>query len=389
MSQSIGKTIKMLRKERNFTQEEIAEQLNVTSQAVSKWENETGMPDISQIIPLASVFGVSTDVLFGVEGTTANDEAIKIVENAYAVEEYGKLETYLIAYDMMMEGLKTYPISLMLLVNCMGLGLSLSLPENGWLHASDRAEEIATETIRQANLIISYSKNIDDIMRAHQVLVFLYSSAGDYAKAEAETRQFPARSDYTLYSNMARINEYRKNYDGAIIDLCNDNDFLLQYLEDNCARIGKAYFNIGKFNDAITIYETYFDVMKAIFKGEIFPPYHDFDSGDCYLLLAQAYLATGDTEKAMNGVENSIMYWLNLCESFKYDRLERRELMQTPFVKETQQAIYIEKSMLKDKLLKKLQTPEIDALKKNQRFKALYEKVNSIDYLQKIYNGRL
>lgn len=349
----------------------------MTSQAVSKWENETGMPDISQIIPLASVFGVSTDVLFGVEGTTANDEAIKIVENAYAVEEYGKLETYLIAYDMMMEGLK---ISLMLLVNCMGLGLSLSLPENGWLYTSDRAEEIATETIRQANLIISYSKNIDDIMRAHQVLVFLYSAAGDYAKAEAETRQFPARSDYTLYSNMARINEYRKNFDGTVIDLCNDNDLLLQYLEDNCARIGKAYFNIGKFNDAITVYETYFDVMKAIFKGEKFPPYHDFDSGDCYLLLAQAYLATGNTDKAMNCVENSVMYWLNLFESFKYDRFERRELMQTPFVKETQQTIYIEKIIIKEKLLKKLSIPEIDSLRNNQRFKALYEKVNSINY---------
>ncbi len=47
MSQSIGQTIKRLRKKRNLTQEELAEQLKVTSQAVSKWENETGMPDIS------------------------------------------------------------------------------------------------------------------------------------------------------------------------------------------------------------------------------------------------------------------------------------------------------------------------------------------------------
>lgn len=245
MSQSIGKMIKMLRKERNLTQEELAEQLNVTSQAVSKWENETGMPDISQIIPLASVFGVSTDVLFGIEGMTANDEAIEIVEKAFSTKEYGRLETYLKAFDIMMEGLKKYPSNLILLNNCMGLGLALSLPENGWMYASERAEEIAAETIRQANLIISYSKNIDDIMRAHQALVFLYSSAGDYDKAEAETRQFPARPDFTLFSNMATINEYRKNYVGVVSDLCNDNDFLLQYMEDNVARLGKAYFNIG------------------------------------------------------------------------------------------------------------------------------------------------
>lgn len=380
MSQSIGQTIKRLRKERNLTQEELAEQLNVTSQAVSKWENETGMPDISQIIPLVSVFGVSTDVLFGVEGTSANDEAIKIVEKAYAMEEYGRLETYLMAYDILMEGLKKYPNNLRLLYHCMDLGLALSLPENGWLYASNRAEELATETIRQANLIISYSKDIDDIMRAHQTLVFLYSSIGDYDKAQVETRGFPARPDFTLFSNMARINEYSKNYDRAVIDLCNDNDFLLQYLEDNFARLGKAYFNIGKFNDAITVYETYFDVMKAIFKGDKFPPYHDFDSGDSYLLLAQAYLATGASDKAMNSVENAVMYYLKLCEAVKYDRFDRRELMQTPFVKETQQTIHIDKSILKEKLLNKLSAPEIEPLKDNKRFKILYEKINSFNY---------
>lgn len=82
----------------------------------------------------------------------------------------------------------------------------------------------------------------------------------------------------------------------------------------------------------------------------------------------------------MNSVENSVMYYLNLCEAFKCDRFDRRELMQTPFVKETQQAIYIEKSIMKEKLLGKLSALEIEPLRKNKRFKALYEKANSIDY---------
>ena len=72
MTNTIGQSIKKLRKERNLTQEELAEQLNVTAQAVSKWENETGLPDISQVVPLASVFGVSTDALFGMEDTSAD-----------------------------------------------------------------------------------------------------------------------------------------------------------------------------------------------------------------------------------------------------------------------------------------------------------------------------
>lgn len=59
MSETMGQIIKRLRKERNFTQEELAELLGVTCQAVSKWENDSGLPDISQVVPLSVVFGVS------------------------------------------------------------------------------------------------------------------------------------------------------------------------------------------------------------------------------------------------------------------------------------------------------------------------------------------
>ena len=90
---NIGQIIKQLRKERGLTQEELAEQLNVTAQAVSKWENGTSLPDISQVVPLASVFGVTTDVLFGIEGTNAAEEAYRIVSEAEEIKRYGELST--------------------------------------------------------------------------------------------------------------------------------------------------------------------------------------------------------------------------------------------------------------------------------------------------------
>jgi transcriptional regulator with XRE-family HTH domain len=70
---SLGQKIKKLRKESYLTQEQLAEKLNVTFQAVSKWENETGMPDISQIVPLIKIFGITTDELFGIQ----SDESAK------------------------------------------------------------------------------------------------------------------------------------------------------------------------------------------------------------------------------------------------------------------------------------------------------------------------
>ena len=69
MKETIGQIIRRLRKERDLTQEELAEKLNVSSQAISKWENGSTIPDISQVVPLAKLFGISTDYLLSNETT--------------------------------------------------------------------------------------------------------------------------------------------------------------------------------------------------------------------------------------------------------------------------------------------------------------------------------
>lgn len=71
---SMGNTIKCLRKAMDVTQEEMAKCLGVSYQAVSKWENETTLPDISMIPALATYFGVTTDELFGYKLNVMTDK---------------------------------------------------------------------------------------------------------------------------------------------------------------------------------------------------------------------------------------------------------------------------------------------------------------------------
>lgn len=66
MEPKLGATIKRLRNEKQITQEELATYLGVSFQAVSKWENETTMPDIALLPKLALFFGVKIDDLFAV-----------------------------------------------------------------------------------------------------------------------------------------------------------------------------------------------------------------------------------------------------------------------------------------------------------------------------------
>ena len=58
---TIGKRISEYRKKKNLKQDELAEMLGVSAQAVSKWENDISCPDISLLPELSRIFGVSID----------------------------------------------------------------------------------------------------------------------------------------------------------------------------------------------------------------------------------------------------------------------------------------------------------------------------------------
>lgn len=67
MEETLGKRIMRHRKHLGLTQEQLAEQLGVTAQAVSKWENDLSCPDITMLPKLSEIFGITTDELLGRE----------------------------------------------------------------------------------------------------------------------------------------------------------------------------------------------------------------------------------------------------------------------------------------------------------------------------------
>lgn len=96
MELKIGAAIKRFRTERGITQEELADKIGVSFQAVSKWETNTTTPDIAVIPQLALFFGVSIDALFSMNhddymeriGTMLRDEHTISPENFVWAERY-------------------------------------------------------------------------------------------------------------------------------------------------------------------------------------------------------------------------------------------------------------------------------------------------------------
>ncbi len=76
MNESIGNIIMRLRKEHGMTQDQLANALGITFQAVSKWENGVSSPDISTLPLLADLFGVTVDQLLGREALPLQEESL-------------------------------------------------------------------------------------------------------------------------------------------------------------------------------------------------------------------------------------------------------------------------------------------------------------------------
>lgn len=67
MQETFGQRFSRIRKQRGLTQEELGEKFGLSGQAVSKWENDASMPDVSLLVELSETLNVSLDELLGKE----------------------------------------------------------------------------------------------------------------------------------------------------------------------------------------------------------------------------------------------------------------------------------------------------------------------------------
>ena len=91
---SIGAMIKKLRHEHDMTQEQLAEMLNLTSAAVSGWECDRNSPDISQIPILCRIFGVSADILLGIDLSVQEEKIERIIIEASKCNKKESVNVY-------------------------------------------------------------------------------------------------------------------------------------------------------------------------------------------------------------------------------------------------------------------------------------------------------
>lgn len=213
MNKHFGNIIKNLRKQRNLTQEEIAEILNISCQAISKWETNTSYPDISLLPIIADYFGVSIDYLLG-HDTSKQEKEIK--EACDIADTLFETQNFIQAVPLLREMLIKHPGNEKLMYK-LAWALSGTIGES-----PDNYEEAILLYLQ----ILEVSTDIEMRTKVTRDLVYRYATKKEYEKSFYYVNQLPS-FDLCREYNLGR---------GNLLE----GKELSKYLQSNIQLFGKA-----------------------------------------------------------------------------------------------------------------------------------------------------
>lgn len=174
---ALGETLKRLRQAKGLTQEQAAEALGVSPQAVSRWETDAACPDTALLPGLAMFYGVSLDELFGMDRIRQTETLRGIHTEALELAAAGDAAG---AAAVLREGLRLFPDN---------GGLQASLVQA--LACLDDPEA-RTEAIRLSERLLQ-GHSVNDKTRSTVAanLLFLYRAADEYARIPPLIKALP------------------------------------------------------------------------------------------------------------------------------------------------------------------------------------------------------
>lgn len=294
---TFGEKIKELRKSKQITQEKLAELLSISPQAVSRWECDAAMPDISLLPPLAHFFEVSTDYLLDMDDYQKNLRKAKYdkaFENYYFKED--KIENYLIAEEAVNE----YPFKTEYVE---------WLANAEYFVALEKSDEQEFRTLLERSIShhkFVYENSEDYILKGQALegIVFAFCELGEKKKAqEWASLEADEEKRNKLLPRCLEGEEQRKLFqklaDNALCEL-------LCYLE-RCAEGSVPFETIEK-------------LMAVLFPDGNYQSYHNIMQYS-YIKLSKAYLGNSSYDEAIEALKKSRYHAERMTE---YNRMTTR-----------------------------------------------------------------
>lgn len=250
---NLGNKIRELRRARNLTQEQLAVSLNVSAQAVSKWEMGASYPDMTMIPILAGFFKVSLDELFDfdVNNVDKEIEEIRLEYNKYFCSSFEKAE------QILLDGLKQYPASIQLKTELFEL----------YAYNVDRGDEIINKAFELGTKIIQVSQDVFCTCRTKANMIHIYTyleqekNQDHYEDIKKIIETLPYMYPYMLQDKMRLSASYIKGEEGMKEAMTLKN-IEWQELFIACFTVADRYFEMGDYENALTSYQESVDVIE-------------------------------------------------------------------------------------------------------------------------------
>ena len=235
----IGNKIKALRKQKDLSQEVLANYLGVSFQAVSKWETGTALPDVTLIPAIASFFGVSTDELFDFNLFEIEKNVKEIVNEHSKYYDTDKQKSE----QIIREGLKKYPGNDILL-NCL-VGV-IPIPERG------------EEVIELCKALIESTRHDEIKYDAYRIMAEAYGYNGEYVLAKEAIEHIP-EIYFTKFTVAAELLVGDDLFEAAV----KQKSLSFAQTIDMCEHLADYYNQIGEREKAIIQLQMAKDVILA------------------------------------------------------------------------------------------------------------------------------
>lgn len=277
---TIGQRIKQLRRERDITQEQLAEYLNLSASAVSQWECGRVLPDISQLPLLANLFEVSADVLLGIDVDSKAQKIDEIYQNALIISQEGRRYE---AIDLLRDGLRQFPDSFKLM-EFLVAELRARPPKDG-----EGAEELAAYRRQMETYLDKILAGCtDDAIRARAVeaACFLYPEIGRYDDAVKLAESIPegfTRREMLciLYSGTKQYETKRDDILSKFTNSIGDLTDLAESRHDDGTDVFTDDEKLRIYEKQIAMFALYFDDGRYLYHAQ-YPKIAHLASADIY-----------------------------------------------------------------------------------------------------------
>lgn len=295
MKIKLAENIKVFRKERKMTQEQLAEALGVTVGAVYKWEQDISKPEISLLMGMADLFGVSVDVLLGYEWRTSNAGAT--IERIVALLKEKNYEEASIEAE---KALKKYPNNFDVVYQS-----ALVYLEKGEDYQHRKAYVRAIELLEHACELLSQNtdENISEVSIRTQIAK-AYLLLGNTEKALSILKKHNVCGVNNAMIGMI-FGDYLHNADEAERYL---GKAFCSYADDiNFIMVGYANVFFQRKNYQLAI-DCFFWLRSTLRGIQPITELTWFDKYDCVLLetIAECYCFIGDFENARSYLREAL-----------------------------------------------------------------------------------